>query len=153
MLKQHELGEVFMHMQEWINKNVGIGLLLSVALCIMCAALGALLLDKEVLELGSAGTWGAASWFLVSFVGCRAARRDEKAGLLHAAVQALLLYLLVWCAALGFGTASSFRENGWVITACIWGGALAAGVLPKEKKKRKGKRRGRTSGQRSVFGK
>lgn len=142
-----------MHMQEWINKNVGIGLLLSAVLCIVCAALGALLLDKEVLELDSAGTWAGVFWFLASFAGCRAARRDEKAGLLHAAVQALLLYLLVWCAALGFGTASSFRENGWAITVCIWVGALAAGVLPKGKKKRKGKRRGRATWQRSGFGK
>lgn len=34
----------------WVNKRVGLGLLLSVLLCVAGAALGALLESKEVLQ-------------------------------------------------------------------------------------------------------
>ena len=39
-----------MRIGTWINKRVGLGLLLSVLLCVVGAALGALLESKEILQ-------------------------------------------------------------------------------------------------------
>lgn len=44
-----------MRIRDWINRGVGFGLLLSIILCIAGAALGALLMDKEILSVESQG--------------------------------------------------------------------------------------------------
>ena len=62
-----------MRIRDWINRGVGFGLLLSIILCIAGAALGALLMDKEILSVESQGVWIAAVWFMAAFSGSRLA--------------------------------------------------------------------------------
>lgn len=129
-----------MRIRDWINRGVGFGLLLSIFLCIAGAALGALLMDKEILSAEAQGTWVAAVWFAAAFSGSRYALRSTQEGrLLHAAVQALILYFIVWGAALAASAVPNFQANGWYITACIWGGSVIAAILPAGKKRRKKK--------------
>ena len=127
-----------------VNKRVGLGLLLSVLLCVAGAALGALLESKEVLQESQEGVWMCVTWAVAAFVGCRFSLQNTEGRLAHIAVQGALLYLAVWCVALTAGTDMQFRANGWYITACIWGGAVVSAILPEGKKK---KRRSRTAGK------
>ena len=46
-----------MRFETWVNKRVGLGLLLSVLLCVVGAALGALLESKELLQESQEGVW------------------------------------------------------------------------------------------------
>lgn len=99
MLKQHELGEVFMRIRDWINRNMGLGLLISLLLCAAGAALGAILMDRELLAVESAGKWMAFMWLSASFAGCKVALQNVQQNRLpHAAEQAVLLYSIVWAA-------------------------------------------------------
>ena len=134
-----------MRIGTWVNKRVGLGLLLSVLLSVVGAALGALLESKEILQESQEGMWMCVTWAVAAFVGCRFSLLNTERRLAHIAVQAALLYLAVWCGALAAGTDMQFRENGWYITACIWGGAGVSAILPEGKKK---KRRSRTAGKR-----
>ena len=134
-----------MRIGTWVNKRVGLGLLLSVLLCVVGAALGALLESKEILQESQEGMWMCVTWAVAAFVGCRFSLLNTERRLAHIAVQAALLFLAVWCGALAAGTDMQFRENGWYITACIWGGAGVSAILPEGKKK---KRRIRTAGKR-----
>lgn len=134
-----------MRIGTWINKKVGIGLLLSVLLCTVGAALGALLEGTELLPESREGVWVCAAWAVAAFAGCRFALRGTETRLLHAAVQGGLLYLAVWCGALVLGTDVQFSTNGWQITACIWGGTALAALLPEGQRRRK---RTRTAGKR-----
>ena len=136
----------------WVNKRVGLGLLLSVLLCVAGAALGALLESKEILQESQEGVWMCVTWAIATFVGCRFSLQNAEGRLAHTAVQGALLYLAVWCGALAAGTDMQFRENGWYITACIWGGTGMSAILPEGKKKKRrrrtaGKHRGRKSRQ------
>ena len=136
----------------WVNKRVGLGLLLSVLLCVAGAALGALLERKEILQGSQEGVWMCVTWAIAAFVGCRFSLQNAEGRLAHTAVQGALLYLAVWCGALAAGTDMQFRENGWYITACIWGGTGMSAILPEGKKKKRrrrtaGKHRGRKSRQ------
>lgn len=134
-----------MRFETWVNKRVGLGLLLSVLLCVAGAALGALLESKELLQESQEGVWMCVTWAVAAFVGCHLALQNVEGRLVHAAVQGALLYLAVWCGALAAGTDMQFRTNGWYITACIWGGTGMSAILPEGKKK---KRRSRTAGKR-----
>lgn len=136
----------------WVNNRVGLGLLLSVLLCVAGAALGALLESKEILQESQEGVWMCVTWAIAAFVGCRFSLQNAEGRLAHTAVQGALLYLAVWCGALAAGTDMQFRENGWYITACIWGGTGMSAILPEGKKKKRrrrtaGKHRGRKSRQ------
>ena len=130
-----------MRIGTWVNKRVGLGLLLSVLLCVVGAALGALLESKEIFQ---ESVWMCVTWAVAAFVGCRFSLQNTEGRLAHIAVQGALLYLAVWCGALAAGTDMQFRTNGWYITACIWGGAVVSAILPEGKKK---KRRSRTAGK------
>ena len=134
-----------MRIGTWVNKRVGLGLLLSVLLCVVGAALGALLESKELLEESQEGVWMCVTWAVAAFAGCRFSLQNTEGRLTHIAVQGALLYLAVWCGALAAGTDTQFRTNGWYITACIWGGTGMSAILPGGKKK---KRRSRTAGKR-----
>lgn len=134
-----------MRIGTWVNKRVGLGLLLSMLLCVAGAALGALLESKELLQESQEGVWMCVTWAVAAFVGCRFSLQNTEERLAHTAVQGALLYLAVWCGALAAGTDMQFRENGWYITACIWGGTGMSAILPGGKKK---KRRSRTAGKR-----
>lgn len=125
-----------MRIRDWINRGVGLGLLISLLLCAAGAALGAILMSRELLAVESAGKWMAFMWLLASFVGCKFALRESQGRLPHAAVQAVLLYFVVWAAALAVSAVPDFRSNGWYITGAIWGGAALAALMPDGKRKR-----------------
>lgn len=125
-----------MRIRDWINRNVGLGLLVSLLLCAVGAALGALLMDRELLAVELAGKWMALAWLPASFIGCKVALRDTQGRLPHAAVQAVLLYFTVWAAALAVSAVPDFQTNGWYITGAIWSGAALAAWMPGGKRKR-----------------
>ena len=133
-----------MRIGTWFNKRVGLGLLLSVLLCVVGAALGGLFVTVQLLQESQEGVWMCVTWAVAAFVGCRFSLQNTEGRLAHIAVQGALLYLAVWCGALAAGTDMQFRTNGWYITACIWGGAVVSAILPEGKKK---KRRSRTAGK------
>ena len=111
-----------MRIRDWINRNVGLGLLISLLLCGAGAALGAMLMDRELLAVESAGKWMAFMWLSASFAGCKVALQNVQQNRLpHAAEQAVLLY---------------FQSNGWHITGAVWGGAALAALIPGGKRKR-----------------
>lgn len=65
-----------MRIRDWINRNVGLGLLISLLLCAAGAALGAMLMDRELLAVESAGKWMAFMWMSASFAGCKVALQN-----------------------------------------------------------------------------
>ena len=71
-----------MRIRDWINRGVGLGLLISLLLCAAGAALGTILMSRELLAVESAGKWMAFMWLLASFVGCKFALRESRAGFL-----------------------------------------------------------------------
>lgn len=126
-----------MRIRDWINRNVGLGLLISLLLCGAGAALGAMLMDRELLAVESAGKWMAFMWLSASFVGCKVALQNVQQNRLpHAAEQAVLLYSIVWAAALAIRVVPNFQSNGWHITGAVWGGAALAALIPGSKRKR-----------------
>lgn len=133
-----------MQIREWINRGVGLGLLVSILLCLTGAGIGAWLMDKEILAEQSQGVWMSAVWLHAAFFGCRVAlRAAAEKRLIHAAAQSFALYFIVWAAALALSAVPSFGTNGWYITGCIWGGSALAAVLPAGKKRRKKKTGGK----------
>ncbi len=136
-----------MRIRDWINRSVGLGLLISLLLCAAGAALGAILMDRELLAVETAGKWMAFAWLPASFIGCKVALRDAQGRLPHAALQAVLLYFVVWAAALAVSAVPDFRSNGWYITGAIWGGAALAALTPGGKRKRAKRRPGPRKGR------
>lgn len=127
-----------MRIRDWINKGVVIGLLASIFLCVIGSAAGAFLMDREYLATESEGIWMSVIWLQAAFFGCRIALRGVQSRLLlHGAVQATVLYFVVWCVALAVSAVPNFRVNGWYFTGCIFGGSVLASVIPAGKKRRK----------------
>ena len=92
-------------------------------------ALGALLVVKGVLPETGALAWSCGCWVLASFAGARLAVRGRGDGTLTAALAAALAaYLLAWLAGVALGD-PSFREGGLYLTAALFAGAAAAGLL------------------------
>ena len=77
-----------MRIGTWVNKRVGLGLLLSVLLCVVGAALGALLESKEILQESQEGVWMCVTWAVAAFAGCRFSLQNTEGRLAHIAVQA-----------------------------------------------------------------
>lgn len=132
-----------MQIRTWIHKNVGLGLLLSIVICVGGAALGAILESREILTGEGERTWICAVWLFAALAGSRAALRKTQQGrIFHALAQAALLYIAVWGAALTVGSDRNFGENGWYITICIVAGSALAAMLP-EGRRRPGKKKGK----------
>ena len=125
-----------MRIGDWINKSVGMGLLLSLFLCAAGAAVGAILMDRALLPVESAGKWMSVVWLPASLVGGKLSLRNAQVRLPHAALQAALLNFLVWAAALAVSAVPDFVQNGWYITGSIWIGAALAAWTSGGKRKR-----------------
>ena len=85
----------------------------------------------ERLVLPETGTlaWSCGCWVLASFAGARLAIRGRGEGTLPAALAAALAaYPLAWLAGVALGD-PSFREGGLYLTAALFAGAAAAGLL------------------------
>lgn len=101
-------------------------------------ALGALLVVKGVLPEGGALAWGCGCWALAAFAGGRVAVRGRGEGTLTAALTAgAAAYLLAWLAGAAIGD-PTFRTGGLYLTAAIFGGAGAAGLLGSSPRKSAG---------------
>lgn len=130
-----------MQIREWINRGIGFGLLVSVGVCLVGAAIGAWAIGGEILNEGAQGWWTAAIWLLAAFAGGRTAlKRREVKRLLFAVEQAILLFGIIWSAALLADIKMNFGGNGVYITICIVGGTMLAAILPMKKMRKKRKR-------------
>ena len=95
-------------------------------------ALGALLVVKGVLPEGGALAWGCGCWALAAFAGGRVAVRGRGEGTLTAALAAgAAAYLLAWL------VGAAIRTGGLYLTAAIFGGAGAAGLLGSRPRKKR----------------
>ena len=100
-------------------------------------ALGALLVVKGVLPEGGALAWGCGCWALAAFAGGRVAVRGRGEGTLTVALAAgAAAYLLAWLAGAAIGD-PTFRTGGLYLTAAIFGGAGAAGLLGSRPRKKR----------------
>ena len=100
-------------------------------------ALGALLVVKGVLPEGGALAWGCGCWALATFAGGRVAVRGRGEGTLTAALAAgAAAYLLAWLVGAAIGD-PTFRTGGLYLTAAIFGGAGAAGLLGSRPRKKR----------------
>ena len=108
-------------------------------------ALGALLVVKGVLPEGGALAWGCGCWALAAFAGGRVAVWGRGEGTLTAALTAgAAAYLLAWLAGAAIGD-PTFRTGGLYLTAAIFGGAGAAGLLGSRPRKKAPGRQDRRS--------
>ena len=104
-------------------------ILLSVLRLVLSGLMGALLVVKGVLPETGTLAWSCGCWVLASFAGARLAIRGRGEGTLPAALAAALAaYPLAWLAGVALGD-PSFREGGLYLTAALFAGAAAAGLL------------------------
>ena len=94
---------------------------------------------KGVLPETGTLSWSCGCWVLASFAGARLAIRGRGEGTLPAALAAALAaYPLAWLAGVALGD-PSFREGGLYLTAALFAGAAAAGLLgsgrPRQKRR------------------
>ena len=81
--------------------------------------------------------WGCGCWALAAFAGGRVAVRGRGEGTLTAALAAgAAAYLLAWLAGAAIGD-PTFRAGGLYLTAAIFGGAGAAGLLGSRPRKKR----------------
>ena len=88
-------------------------------------ALGALLVVKGVLPEGGALAWSCGCWALAAFAGGRVAVWGRGEGT-----------LMAWLAGAAIGD-PTFRTGGLYLTAAIFGGAGAAGLLGSRPRKKR----------------
>lgn len=137
MLKQHELGEVFYAYSRLDQQEYGPGPADKSAPLRSRCGTGSNADGPELLAVESAGKWMAFMWLSASFAGCKVALQNVQQNRLpHAAEQAVLLYSIVWAAALAIRAVPNFQSNGWHITGAVWGGAVLAALIPGSKRKR-----------------
>ena len=92
---------------------------------------------KGVLPEGGALAWGCGCWALAAFAGGRVAVRGRGEGTLTAALAAgAAAYLLAWLVGAAIGD-PTFRTGGLYLTAAIFGGAGAAGLLGSRPRKKR----------------
>lgn len=132
-----------MRIGTWINKRVGLGLLLSVLLCVVGAALGALLESKELLQESQEGVWMCVTWAVAAFVGCRFSLQNTEGRLAHIAVQGALLYLAVWCGAMAAGTDMQLERTGGILQPVYGAGGGLRHTAEGKKKKRRSRKAGK----------
>ena len=104
-----------------LGKRTWLGLGTAAALLLLGVMLGALLIVKGTLPSAMMTGWVCGCCGLAALLGgC-----------------ALLLYGLLWVAALATSEPITFAANGWWITGCVWGGGLLACVLCRGRKRKK----------------
>lgn len=137
-----------MSLEKLFGKRTWLGLAAELALLLAWVAVGALLVTGGVLPVTLREPWMLAGCLLSSLLGGALAVRgggERLCGLLPA----LLLYGLLWVAALASSAPLDFQARGLKLTACILGGGLLA-ALPRRKgrRRRRPKRQGAPSRRR-----
>lgn len=121
------------------------GVLWAVVTLLALLAVSSLLLVRGVVpESGMAGlscVCGAVS----CFVGGRAAMGREG-GLVCALAVSGCVYAGMWLASIGGDAPVAFDRHGLILTACVWGGGLLAGLIGRRRPPRKAPVRRRTGG-------
>ena len=119
-----------------LGKRTWLGLGTAAALLLLGVMLGALLIVKGTLPSAMMTGWVCGCCGLAALLGGCAAGKGSGEPLLPLIV-ALLLYGLLWVAALATSEPITFAANGWWITGCVWGGGLLACVLCRGRKRKK----------------
>lgn len=130
-----------MSLEKLLGKRTWMGLAAEVALLLVWVAVGAALVTGGVLPVTLREPWLLAGCLLSSLLGGALAVRgggERLCGMLPA----LLLYALLWIAALASSAPLDFQARGLKLTACLLCGGLFA-ILPR----RKGRRRKRSKRQ------
>lgn len=119
-----------------LGKRTWIGLGTALALLLLGIMLGALLIVKGTLPPDMMTAWVCGCCGLAVLLGgCVAGKGSGEP--LRPLMVALLLYGLLWGAALATSEPIDFAENGLWITGCVWGGGVLACVLCRGKKRKK----------------
>ncbi len=117
-------------------KRTWLGLGVAVALLLLGIMLGSLLIVKGTLPSTMMAGWVYGACALAALIGgCTAGKRSGEP--LLPLMVALLLYGMLWIAALSTSDPIAFAVDGWWITGCVWGGGLLACVLCRGKKRKK----------------
>lgn len=137
-----------MSLEKLFGKRTWLGLAAELAMLLAWVAVGAQLVTGGVLPVTLREPWLLAGCLLSSLLGGALAVRgggERLCGLLPA----LLLYGLLWVAALASSAPLDFQARGLKLTACILGGGLLA-ALPRRKgrRRRRPKRQGAPSRRR-----
>lgn len=132
-----------MKVSELFGKRTWLGLLLAVAVLLLCIMVGALLIVRGTLPPAAQTPWVCGSCVVAALLGGLAAGKRSGSRLIVAA----LLLGLMWIAALGSGAPITFGSGGLWITGCVLGGGLLACLLRGGRRKR-GKRMARGTAQR-----
>lgn len=117
-------------------KRTWLGLGVAVALLLLGIMLGSLLIVKGTFPPTMMTGWVYGACALAALIGgCTAGKRSGEP--LLPLMVALLLYGMLWIAALSTSDPIAFAVDGWWITGCVWGGGLLACVLCRGKKRKK----------------
>lgn len=125
-----------MELGKLLCKRTWLGLGVAVALLLLGIMLGSLLIVKGTLPPTMMAGWVYGACALAALIGgCTAGKRSGEP--LLPLMVALLLYGMLWIAALSTSDPIAFAIDGWWITGCVWGGGLLACVLCRGKKRKK----------------
>ena len=119
-----------------LGKRTWLGLGVAVAFLLLGIMLGALLIVKGTLPPAMMAGWVYGTCALAALIGGCVAGKGSGEPLLPLMV-ALLLYGMLWIAALSTSDPIAFAAGGWWITGGVWGGGLLACVLCRGKKRKK----------------
>ena len=132
-------------MEKWIGKQTWIGLVTALILLLAGIAIGAFLLEQDVLSPQSQAFYLTVVTGCSAFTGAFIGAKGNDHHLLHALIVCALLYLLFWAATLCSDCAVVFDKGAIQKTGAIWGGGILASLLIPRKKKptRAAKRKGK----------
>ena len=125
-----------MELGKLLGKRTWLGLGVAVALLLLGIMLGSLLIVNGTLPPTVMAGWVYGACALAALLGGCTAGKGSGEPLLPMMV-ALLLYGMLWIAALSTSAVITFAADGWWITGCVWGGGLTACVLCRGKKRKK----------------
>ena len=125
-----------MELGKLLGKRTWLGLGVAVALLLLGIMLGSLLIVKGTLPPTVMAGWVYGACALAALLGGCTAGKGIGEPLLPMMV-ALLLYGMLWIAALSTSAVITFAADGWWITGCVWGGGLTACMLCRGKKRKK----------------
>lgn len=119
-----------------LGKRTWLGLGVAVAFLLLGIMLGSLLIVRGTLPPAMMTGWVCGTCALAALLGGCIAGKGSGEPLLPLMV-ALLLYGMLWIAALSTSAPITFAADGWWITGCVWGGGLLSCALCRGKKRKK----------------
>lgn len=121
------------------------GVLWAAVTLLALLAITSLLLVRGVVPESAMAYLSCVCTAISCFVGGRAAMGREG-GLLCALAVSGCVYAGMWLASIGGDAPVAFHRHGLILTACVWGGGLLAGLIGRRRPPRKVTSRRRTGG-------